>query len=289
VQTDIPLKRLTRLRPADLLLLLGTPDATVLDVETLELPASKTSLDTILRLRQPDGQEYLHLVEWQGYRDPLFLWRTLGYLAWLGQNRRERPILVTAIYLTPDDDTGSLLRQEIAEQHAASGWSITIPCVRLWELDAAQIVAGGAPGLVALSPLMGGATEALVEQAARLLIEQVDPPIQSELLAALGIFAEPLIAIETFVRLVTKERLMTSDLITYLTTEKTAELEQKLVDSLQHAAELLIIARFPTAPVTIIADIRRIADEGQLRRLLDAIAQAPDIAAVEQELALPAL
>jgi hypothetical protein len=286
VQTDIPLKRLTQLRPTDLLSLLGTPDAIVLDVETLELPASKTSLDTVLRLRRPDGQQYLHLVEWQGYRDPLFLWRTLGYLAWLGQNRRERPILVTVMYLTPDDDVGDRLDQAFAEHQAASGWSVTIPCIRLWELDAAQIIAGGKPGLVALSPLMGGATEALVEQAARLLIEHVDPPVQSELLAALGIFAEPLIAIEKFVRLVTKERLMTSDLITYLTMEKTAELEHKLVDSLQHATELLIMARFPNARVTIISDIRRVTDEDHLRRLLDTIAQAPDIATVEQALEL---
>jgi hypothetical protein len=203
VQTDIPLKRLTRLRPTDLLSLLGTPDAIVLDVETLELPASKTSLDTVLRLRRPDGQQYLHLVEWQGYRDPLFLWRTLGYLAWLGQNRRERPILVTAMYLTPDDDVGDGLRQELTEDQTANGW---------------------------------------------------------------------------------KERLMTSDLITYLTTEKTAELEHKLVDSLQHAAEPLIMARFPNARVTIIGDIRRVTDEEQLRHLLDAIAQAPDLAAVEQSL-----
>lgn len=41
MQTDIPLKRLTELRAADFLPLWGFPDATLLDVETLELPLAR--------------------------------------------------------------------------------------------------------------------------------------------------------------------------------------------------------------------------------------------------------
>jgi len=40
MRTDIPLKRLTRLRPADIVALIGDPLAQVLGVEALELPAS---------------------------------------------------------------------------------------------------------------------------------------------------------------------------------------------------------------------------------------------------------
>lgn len=80
MKTDIPLKRVTRLQPADLLSLLHTTDAEVLGVETLELPSSRTSLDTVLRLRQADGTEYLHLIEWPGSPDPVVLWRTLVIL-----------------------------------------------------------------------------------------------------------------------------------------------------------------------------------------------------------------
>jgi len=29
-------------------------------------------VDSLLRLRSPGGTEYLHLVGWQGYRDPSF-------------------------------------------------------------------------------------------------------------------------------------------------------------------------------------------------------------------------
>lgn len=81
MQTDIPLKVLTSTCPEDLLALLGSPDATVLEVVSLELPASAGRLDNVLYLRSAAGTEYRHLVEWQGYRDPLFLPRSLGYLA----------------------------------------------------------------------------------------------------------------------------------------------------------------------------------------------------------------
>lgn len=69
MKTDVPLKRLTKLCPEDLLALLGGADSEVLSVETLELPAGATSLDTVLHLRDADGQPFLHMIEWQGYTD----------------------------------------------------------------------------------------------------------------------------------------------------------------------------------------------------------------------------
>lgn len=97
MKTDLPLKRLTRLRPQDILVLIGQPAAEVVGVETLELPANKRSLDTVLHVRDNDKREYLYLIEWQGWRDEVFLWRVLDYIAWLGQNRPERPIMVSLI------------------------------------------------------------------------------------------------------------------------------------------------------------------------------------------------
>lgn len=189
MKTDVPLKRLTRLCPADLLPLLGETDAEVLSVETLELPASKSSLDNVLRLQRADQPPYLHLVEWQGWHDPVLLWRTLGYLGWLGQHRPERPILVTVIYLKPDDDSGTDIVQRLADSDGS--WHVTLHTVRLWEHDAAAALGSGVPGLLALCPLMQGATATMVEQAAQQIIAKVVPPSQGELLAALGIFAEP--------------------------------------------------------------------------------------------------
>jgi hypothetical protein len=85
MQTDIPLKRLTLLRAADLLPIFGLSQGELIAVETLELPASATRLDNVLRVRSPAGQEYLHSSEWQGYRDPALLWRLTSSIAWLGQ------------------------------------------------------------------------------------------------------------------------------------------------------------------------------------------------------------
>lgn len=102
--------------------------------------------------------------------------------------------------------------------------------VRLWEQDVAAALASGNPGLVALSLLMHGATVALVEEAVRLITTHSLPPNQEELLAALGVFADPLIETDRFIRLVTKEKLMATDLISYLMQEKTAEFEQERAD-----------------------------------------------------------
>lgn len=293
MKTDLPLKRLTRLRPQDVLALLGSPNADVLEVETLELPASKTSLDNVLRVRRPDGQEYLHLIEWQGWHDEQFLWRVFGYLAWLGQNRPVRPILATLIYLTPDADVGDTVAQTL---DGAGGWQVMLPCVRLWEEDAQSALASGLPGLLALAPLMGGATTATVEQAAQRLISEVDQPAQGELLAALGVFAEPMIDAQRFIRMVTKERLMSSDLISYLfqdvIQEKEAEFERKeaalmereavLVQALQQTVEDALATRFPTAPISLVQRIRARREPGQLLALHHAVLSAPDLATVEQ-------
>lgn len=308
MKTDVSLKRLTRLCAGDMLTLVGSADAEVLGVETLELPSSRTSLDTVLQVRGADGRPYLHLIEWQGWQDPLILWRTLGYLAWIGQNRPERPILVTLIYLTPNDDVGDTLVQAGDRQR---GWQIRIPCIRLWQQDATAAIASGKPGLIALSPLMQGATTEMVEQAAHLILDAGAPAAQAELLTTLGIFAEPLMATEQFVRLVTKERLMASDLISYLMQDQVAEWEHEKAEwkqekaalertqaelrialereqtavkkaamqeaalkTAQQAIEDILIARFPDTPLTVMRDIRQITNPDRLQALIGPLVSA---------------
>ncbi|MCU0495290.1 MAG: hypothetical protein MUD01_27190 [Chloroflexaceae bacterium] len=306
MKTDVPLKRLTRLRPQDIVAFLGLEDVDVVGVETLELPTTAHSLDTVLRLRHRDGQEYLLLIEWQGWRDPIFLWRVLDYLAWLGQNRPERPILVLIIYLTPESDVGDTLVQELTGH---SGWTVRFPCLRLWQQDAATALASGKPGLLALLPLMHGVTEAMVEQAARQLIITVDSPIQEELLSALGVFAEAFVDTERFLQFVTKERLMSSNLISYLfkdqleefakqkalleeqlaaQDERLAAQDERMRHTLQQAVEDVIIARFPDAPAALTRRIRNIHDSAQLPPLISTVATAPDLAAVAAALAAAA-
>lgn len=286
MQTDIPLKRLTTLRAHDLLPLLASAEATVVAVETLELPASATRLDNVLRLRSVGGQEYLHVIEWQGYTDPAVLWRLTGYLAWLGQRHHAQVVVGTVIYLTPASDVGATLRQTVDGRDLLA-WQM--PVVRLWELDAVDAAQHNNLGLAVLSPLMRGATAELVEQVVSQVLNQAPLTQQADLLSILGVFAEPLIEVQSFVRLVGKEKLMASDLITYLVDEKVAELmEQKLaaaVRTLQDTVEDAVILRFPNTPAVLVRHIRSLTDLDQLAALQRDVLRAPDQAAVEALLA----
>jgi hypothetical protein len=73
--------------------------------------------------------------------------------------------------------------------------------------------------------------------AAQTLLTTVAPPVQGELLAALGVFGEPFLETERFIRLVTKERLMATGLISYLFKEQTEEFAQKEAEFTQKEAE----------------------------------------------------
>jgi hypothetical protein len=286
MQTDIPLKRLTALRAADLLPLIGAPDATLVAVETLELPASARRLDSALHLRSPRGQEYLHVIEWQGYHDPAVLWRLAGYITWLGQREPSVPVVGTLIYLVPAADIGEEVSPGLGDAPTL-GWRL--PIVRLWELEAEAALAQGRLGMAVLSPLMRGASEKLVRRAIDAVLAQSPLPQQTELLSALGVFAEPLIAPETFEQIVGKEKLMASDLVSYLMREKLAEVEQEhaaeLAQALQGAAEDVIVVRFPNTPAALLDNLRVVTDLTQLKTLHTAALTAPDQAAVEGLLA----
>ena len=106
--------------------------------------------------------------------------------------------------------------------------SVPFRCVRLWQQDAAAALASGLTGLIVLSPLMAGATPAVVEEAATLLLHaEPDVARQAELLNILGIFAEQLIRAEGFIQMIGRERLMESRLMELLMRDKLAELDQQ--------------------------------------------------------------
>lgn len=99
-----------------------------------------------------------------------------------------------------------------------------------------------------------------------------------------GVFGQPFMATERFVRLVGKERLMRSNLVTYLMEEQVSEREARYVEELQNSLEATIAARFPAAPLSLALLIRRIPQPDALHRLIVAVVRAADLAAVEQEL-----
>jgi len=282
MRTDIPLKRLTVLRGADLLPLFDLPHAALERVDSLELPASADRLDTVLTVQSPGGARYLLVVEWQGYRDPGVLWRLAGYCAWVGQRNVGVPVVGAVIYLTPAADVGDELVQ-VVDGITVQSWPVR--AVRLWEQDAAAALSSGALGLTVLSPLMRNATAALVEQAVEQVLATAPAPQQADLLAILGVFAEPLVPVEQFVRRVGKERLMATDLIAYLVDEQVAEREARHVTELQQTLEVALATRFPQAPLELVLRIRRITQAEQLHQLIRAAVQAPSLAAVEAAIA----
>jgi hypothetical protein len=318
MQTDIPLKRLMALRGADLLPLLGLPAATLVRVESRELPASATRLDTVLRIRSPQEQEYLHLVEWQGYRDPTVLWRLAGYMAWFGQQEPATVVVGTVIYLAPDHDVGDTLVQQVDGQ-VVQTWSFGR--IRLWEQDAAAALASANLGLVVLSPLMHNASAPLVQQAIEVVLQQAPQPEQGDLLSILGAFAVPLLNPQRFIDLVGREKLMSSEFFDYLMQEYTAEFKEReavleaalkereaaleaalkereaalkereaaLLAQLrrqetefQQLLEDSLLVRFPDAPLSLVRDIRRVHHPDQLHRLIVAVQQVADLAEFEQ-------
>jgi hypothetical protein len=292
MKTDIPLKLLTALRGADLLPWLGLPAAELLRVESRELPAGATRLDSILRIRSPQGQEYLHIIEWQGYYDPAVLWRLAGYLAWFGQQEPQLAVVGTVVYLAPAYDVGDTLEQWI-DGTLVRAWPLGR--IALWEQDAPTALASARLGLVVLSPLMRNADAQLVETAAQLVLQQAPIEQQGDLLSILGVFAEPLLEARRFISLVGRERLMRSELFDYLIKDREAELqaqfrqqeaqfrqqEAQFRQEFQQALEDTFMVRFPKAPMTLLRDIRRIHNPAELRRLIIAVQQAADLAAAE--------
>ena len=115
---------------------------------------------------------------------------------------------------------------------------------------------------------------------------------------------------EQLERILGREQLMESKLLEYLMREKTAEFEQRLAAerereradreqaerqlaegwaaqervrrNFEQVVEDAMIARFPAAPLALVATMREIRDPEQLLQLHRAILTAPDQASAEQ-------
>ncbi len=216
MKTDLFLKRLAVLRGHDLLDMLDLPIAQILDVSVRTLPTQTKALDMVFRLISPQGQEYLVIIEWQGYPDDAILWRVITYIGLVGQEEPDLPIIGVIVYLKASDDRGDALTMvvdDVVQQH----WPLR--CIRLWELDAHAAVMSGNLALAILSPLMRGADGELVTQAAQRVLAEAPAPQQSDLLNILGTFATPVMEPARFLEIVTKEYLMSSELFEYLSQE----------------------------------------------------------------------
>jgi hypothetical protein len=132
---------------------------------------------------------------------------------------------------------------------------------------------------------MANASAASVERAVAQLLSAAPEAQQADLLAILGVFAEPLVPVEQFVQRVGKERLMATDLISYLVGEQLAEREARYVAELQQTLEVTLATRFPQAPLEIALRIRQVTQPEKLHQLIRTAVQAGELATVEAALA----
>mgnify|MGYP005853775507 CR=1 FL=1 len=235
----------------------------------------------------------------------------------VGQENPHTTIIGTIIYLRPTDDVGETVTMAVDGQ-VLHHWSVR--SIRLREQDAQAALASGNLALATLSPLMRGATTALVTQAAHTVLHQAPAPQQADLLSILGVFAAPLLEPAAFIRLVTKEKLMSSELIEYLTRDIIAEQEAKWQARLdterqaleaqrqvlaleaerqalaleaerqarlrteQETLEAMVQLRFPEAPMRLSFLIRQIHAVERLQALRAQVPIVADLATLEQQI-----
>jgi len=206
VKTDLPLKRLFKLRPQDLLRLTGDEGASVCSVEAVELPEIRRSVDCVLELERA-GEHYLRHVEFQGREDPDLPRRCFEYNTRL-HLQSGLPVLTTVLLVNPPGPKSEPAYQiQLGDQILMD---YRFERVKLWELDAAEAVAVGDPGLLALVPLMGHADLGLLERACRGIERSAPAPQHPDLLAVLHVFAKQRYTRQNLSQLIRREQIMQS-------------------------------------------------------------------------------
>lgn len=152
METDIPLKVLARRHPQDLLRLVGDPGIAV-KAQVLELQEIRRTVDCVIEVRDRGEVHFRHF-EFQTAPDPDMTRRCFRYNSQLAL-QLTAPVITSVIYVLPPGPPGDeLVFRMVVRGREVNAWRFDI--VRLWEFDASQALASGAPGLLALVPLMRG-------------------------------------------------------------------------------------------------------------------------------------
>jgi hypothetical protein len=209
VQTDRPIKALFERQGQSLLPFVGeTADGVrVAAVETLALPASERTIDSILRLEQGDLVWYRHL-EFQAERDPSLPRRCFDYYSRLVLHY-ETAVFTTVVYpfAGADRDVPEAFRLRVGDRLAFE-WRFDV--VRLWQIDAARAFESGEPGPLALVPLLkGGDQPSTVLEAVRRL-DSLPRAIAEDAMPTLLDLASQRYDRSTFLEVLGKDRVMQS-------------------------------------------------------------------------------
>jgi predicted transposase YdaD len=158
VETDRPIKVLFERQGQSLLPFIGErePGVRVAAVESIQLPVSSRSVDSVLRLEREGLVWYRHL-EFQAGPDPDMPRRCFEYNSRLILHY-DAAVFTTVVYLLPGADRGAQdgFRLYVGNRLAYE-WRFDV--VRLWQIDAELALQTGEAGPLALVPLLRGGDE----------------------------------------------------------------------------------------------------------------------------------
>ena len=245
METDGPLKLLFLKYAQDLLPLTGDSGATVRRAGPVEIQALERRVDCVLELSLRSEHYYRH-VEFQAGPDPEMATRCFRYNTQLVL-QYQAPVLTTVLYLFPPRPKQEAVFRLVLAGREVNRWTFEEIC--LWEIDAREILVRGAPGLVALVPLMRGGHELPLLAEAVTCIERAFPeerlPAAEDVLLAL---AGRYYTVDELARIVGRDRMMQSSL--YVEGKAEGEAKGRAEGRLEAERELCVaLVRKHHAPV----------------------------------------
>lgn len=206
MDADRPLKELFRLRPRDLLALIGDAGAALISTHVAELPSLSRRVDTVLRLRRGRESYIRHLEFEMRYRKSLEF-RCFGYAVLLAMRYR-MPVLTTVVLVKRSGP------RELAYREVLGGRVVherRFEAVRLWELDPGRALRLG-PGAAALIGAAERTTLPLMKRAARKIQRETEGVVQSDLLFILQALSRRRYTARELAGVIPKETIMASSL-----------------------------------------------------------------------------
>lgn len=289
--TDNPLKQLIAASPTDFASWLLDAQAVAATPLDIELPADSLRADQLYRVQLEDGREVLLHLEFQGRTSKESMpQRMLEYQVRL-LRRYASELCSVVLYLGQGagaNDSGVHAIRDCTGE-AQLSWRYRV--VRLWELDARELLALGRPALLALVGQTRLEEPELILPAVITQLHQVTPPaLRSRLVSALLalLSAEELIAMAENILSSLEEDLMELPYYRRLRQEHEqgleVGLEQGQLEQLRHDILEAVTIRFEpnvTFQESLARQLAGISDQATLKRLFTAALRAPSLKALD--------
>jgi len=194
----------------------GDAGAKLVSADILELHRRKRVVDMVLKLEK-DGEVYYRHIELQARPDPDMALRCFEYnrLMFL---QTGLPVLTTVIDLFPPGPAEESVFRVKLFGHDVIYFRFNV--VSLWKMEAEDVLASRAPGLLALVPLMAGGQELRMIERANRAMEEAGSP--EEILNAQGVLlalAGSYYNYEVLESLVGRDRMMRSSVVEHFMAE----------------------------------------------------------------------